>query len=177
MISYKKAFGFDIPIPTHLFVKRFQFLIILLRGVHLNFESVYLEELRSLFEIFLAVVCLTREPQLLEDLGQFVKLVSVVVKFAEFCVGLEPESVVFRVSQRLQRRLVKVLQEFHIFRGGDVIENGVDRLFGIVSRHGAFDIAQQLTVPRHHLLDVPQLKVYLDHLLERLESPFALFFL
>ena len=141
----------------------------------MDFESVDFEKLRSLFEILFAIVRLTGESELLENLGQFVEFVAIVVEFAEFGVGLEPKSVVFRVSQRLQRPLVKVLQKFHIFRGGNVIEDRVDRLFRVIPRDGTFDIRQQLAVADHHLFDVAQLKVYLDHLLERLEPPFSLF--
>lgn len=39
-----------------------------------------------------------------------------------------------------------------LFRGGDVVEDGVDRFFGVVPRDCTLDVGQQLLVTIHHLL-------------------------
>lgn len=65
--------------------------------------------------------------------------------------------------------------KYYILRCGYIIENRVDRFLRVIPCDGALDISEQLFVSEHHLLVVEQFEVDLDHLLERLEAPFALF--
>lgn len=44
----------------------------------------------------------------------------------------------------------------------------------MIPRNRTFDISEQLFVAHHHLGVVQQLEIDFDHLLERLEAPFAL---
>ena len=57
---------------------------------------------------------LTRLVQLLQYALQSRVLLAVEVELAELRVRLEPQPVVLRLLQRLQRRLVEVLQQLHL---------------------------------------------------------------
>ena len=60
---------------------------------------------------------LTGEMQLFENLLQLGVVSAVKVQLAQLGVGFEPEPVVFGVLQRLQGRLIKVLQQLHLWGG------------------------------------------------------------
>jgi hypothetical protein len=102
--------------------------------------------------------------QLLEDALQLCPILTIVIKFPQLGVGLKPQAIVLGFLQCFEGCFIKVLQQLHLgggkkrgqvglrvkgghlFGSGDVVENGVDGLFRVVSCHGAFDVLKELFV-------------------------------
>uniref|UniRef100_A0A1I8GPP9 RNA polymerase beta subunit n=1 Tax=Macrostomum lignano TaxID=282301 RepID=A0A1I8GPP9_9PLAT len=89
-------------------------------------------------------------------------------------VGLEPQPVVLRLLERVQRGVVEVEQQVVLLGGAHVVQDGVNGLLRVVAGHSLFDVRQQLFVQPHHLVEPAEPEVDLHHLLERLEAPVAL---
>jgi hypothetical protein len=115
--------------------------------------------------------------ELVEDERQAAVLAQVVVELAELEIGLEPQALVVGLLERIERRLVDLLQEAHVLRGGDEVEDLVDHLLGVVARHRRCDVREHLAVGLEHQPVCFELELQLHDLLERLEAPFALLLL
>ena len=59
-------------------------------------------------------------------------------------VSFEPEPVVLGLLQGGESGLVEVLQQLHVLRGGDEVQNRVDRLLRVVARHCCLNNTHQL---------------------------------
>mmetsp|Transcript_11885 Transcript_11885/g.30096 ORF Transcript_11885/g.30096 Transcript_11885/m.30096 type:complete len:360 (-) Transcript_11885:417-1496(-) len=92
-------------------VQLLQLLIVLLLSVHLNFDGVDFEELGALLHVVRAVVPLAAPVELLERARQLQKVLGLKVEAAQLEVGLEPQPLVLRVLERLQRHIVEPLQQ------------------------------------------------------------------
>ena len=69
------------------------------------------------------------------------------IQLPQLCHCLEPQPLVLGILERLERRLVEVLQQLHLLGRRDVVEDRVDGLLGVVAGHGRLDVGQELLVP------------------------------
>lgn len=84
-----------------LIIKRLQLLVVLLRGVHLDFKRVNLEQLRAFLQIIFAILRSATRVKLLQNPGQFPVFTTVKIQFAQLCHRLEPQSLIFGITKSI----------------------------------------------------------------------------